>query len=283
MPPTRLSRRESIVEVLQPGPSTTGPSSTTRTSKNRAPKKPLVLHPDVIEISDSDDDPFTPPAPPVKRKSSRELQLEREVKKLKQENELHKNKANSLRAEITSVQDKLTHLLATSSSASSSKDHMPISDVEDSVTCEICTMKMWTPYILECGHTYCQSCLQDWFSTTLAQHMAAHPNYNINQHQHPYGADMYAAYPGFAQHHYMHLLGAATPQPHYTCPICRKQVRNPPVEDFNLKKIVRAVASVQGESSPRKGEAGSSRRKGKAKGKAPAQREDPWSGFFRRT
>ncbi|KAJ3922259.1 hypothetical protein F5877DRAFT_34199 [Lentinula edodes] len=266
MPPTRLSRRESIVEVLQPGP-----SSTTRTSKNRAPKKPLVLHPDVIEISDSDDDPLTPPAPPVKRKSSRELQLEREVKKLKQV------------AEITSVQDKVTHLLATSSSASSSKDHMPISDVEDSVTCEICTMKMWTPYILECGHTYCQSCLQDWFSTTLAQHMAAHPNYNINQHQHPYGADMYAAYPGFAQHHYMHLLGAATPQPHYTCPICRKQVRNPPVEDFNLKKIVRAVASVQGESSPRKGEAGSSRRKGKAKGKAPAQREDPWSGFFQRT
>ncbi|KAJ3810389.1 hypothetical protein F5876DRAFT_41929 [Lentinula aff. lateritia] len=264
MPPTRLSRRDSIVEVFQPGPSNTGP--TTRISKNKAPKKPLVLHPDVIEISDSDDDPFAPPAPPLKRKTSRELQLEREVKKLKQMN---------------SVQYKLTHLLAASSNASSSKDHMPISDVEDSVTCEICTMKMWTPYILECGHTYCQSCLQDWFSTMLAQHMAAHPNYNINQPQHPYGADMYAAYPGFAQHHYMHLLGAVTPQPRYTCPICRKQVRNPPVEDFNLKKIVRAVASVQGESSPRKEEMGSGRRKGKAKGKAPARREDPWSGFFR--
>ncbi|KAJ3892454.1 hypothetical protein GG344DRAFT_45458 [Lentinula edodes] len=270
MPPTRLSRRESIVEVLQPGPSTTGPSSTTtRTSKNRALKKPLVLHPDVIEISDSDDDPFAPPAPPVKRKSSRELQLEREVKKLKQINlriylPLHRAPRRQRIIWYVNI-------------------FLPISDVEDSVTCEICTMKMWTPYILECGHTYCQSCLQDWFSTTLAQHMAAHPNYNINQPQHPYGADMYAAYPGFAQHHYMHLLGAATPQPHYTCPICRKQVRNPPVEDFNLKKIVRAVASVQGESSPRKGEAGSSRRKGKAKGQAPARREDPWSGFFRRT
>ncbi|KAJ4476095.1 hypothetical protein C8J55DRAFT_562137 [Lentinula edodes] len=273
MPPTRLSRRDSSVEVLQLVPSNTGPS-TTRTSKNKPPKKPLVPHPDVIEIFDSDDDHF---APSAKRKSSRELQLEREVKKLKQENELYKNKANSLRAEITSVQDKLTHLLAASSNASSSKDHMPISDVEDSVTCEICTMKIWTPYTLKCGHTYCQSCLQDWFSTTLVQHMAANPNYSVNQPQHPYGADTYAAYPGFAQHHYMHLLGAATPQPHYTCPLCRKQVRNPPVENFNLKKIMRAVASVQGETSPRKEEAGSGRRKGKG----PAQREDPWSGFFR--
>ncbi|KAJ3912584.1 hypothetical protein F5877DRAFT_84657 [Lentinula edodes] len=272
MPPTRLSRRDSSVEVLQLAPSNTGPSSTTRTSKNKPPKKPLVLHPAVIVISDSDDDHFAPSALPLKRKSSCELQLEREVKKLKQENELHKNKANSLRAEITSVQDKLTHLLA----ASSSNDYMPISDVEDSVTCEICTMKMWTPYILECGHTHCQSCLQDWFSTTLVQHMATNPDYSINQPQPPYEADMYAAYPGFAQHHYMRFLSAATPQPHYTCPLCRKQVRHPPVEDFNLKKIVRAVASVQGESSPRKEEAGSNRRKGKA----PAQREDPWCGFF---
>ncbi|KAJ4473463.1 hypothetical protein C8J55DRAFT_579690 [Lentinula edodes] len=279
MPPTRLSRRDSSVEVLQLVPSNTGPSSTTRTSKNKPPKKPLVPHPDVIEIFDSDDDHFTPSALPLKRKSSRELQLEREVKKLKQENKLHKNKANSLRAEITSVQDKLTHLLAASSNASSSKDHMPISDVEDSVTCEICTMKMWTPYILECGHTYCQSCLQISGPTLIVipQHMAANPGYSINQPQDPYGADTYTAYLGFAQHHYMHFLSAATPQPHYTCPLCRKQVRNPPVEDFNLKKIVRAVASVQGESSPRKEEAGSSRRKGKA----PAQREDPWSSFFR--
>ncbi|KAH7868090.1 uncharacterized protein C8R40DRAFT_1178200 [Lentinula edodes] len=253
MPPTLLSRRDSSVEVLQ---------------------LPLVPHPDVIEIFDLDDDHFAPSALPLKRKNSRELQLEREVKKLKQENKLHKNKANSLRAEITSVQDKLTHLLAASSNASSSKDHMPISNVEDSVTCEICTMKMWTPYILECGHTYCQSCLQvRMYPFTqisgptlivIPQHVAANPDYSINQPQHPYGADTYTAYLGFAQHHYMHFLSAATPQPHYTCPLCRKQVRNPPVEDFNLKKIVRAVASVQGESSPRKEEAGSSRRKGKA-------------------
>ncbi|KAJ3885813.1 hypothetical protein GG344DRAFT_82314 [Lentinula edodes] len=250
MPPTRLSRRNSSVEVLQLVPSNTGPSSTTRTSKNKPPKKPLVPHPDVIEIFDSDDVHFTPSALPLKRKSSRELQLEREVKKLKQENKLHKNKANSLRAEITSVQDKLTHLLAASSNASSSKDHM---------------VRMY-PFTQISGPTL----------IVIPQHMAENSDYSINQPQHPYGADTYTAYLGFAQHHYMHFLSAATPQPHYTCPLCRKQVRNPPVEDFNLKKIVRAVASVQGESSPRKEEAGSSRRKEKA----PAQREDPWSSFF---
>lgn len=89
----------------------------------------------------------------------------------------------------------------------------------------------------------------------------------------PYGIDMY-------NHHYAHLLGATMPQPNYTCPTCREQVRNPPVEDFNLKAIVRAVASVQGESSPRK-EVGSSSRKKNGKA-AAAAREDPWSGFFRK-
>lgn len=114
---------------------------------------------------------------------------------------------------------------------------------------------------------------QDWFSTTLVQHMTAHPNYNVHQpqpHQAPYAMDAYGQ-------HYMHLLAATVPEPQYTCPTCREQVRNPPVEDFNLKKVVRIVADAQGEASPRKD---TSRKK--TKGKAPAVRENPWSGFFRK-
>ncbi|KAJ4468327.1 hypothetical protein J3R30DRAFT_3715271 [Lentinula aciculospora] len=276
MPPTRVSRQDSIAQVFQPGPSNTKLSTKYKASK-AAPKE-IVYHPDIIEITDSEDDQFPPPPPPplpLKRKSSRELRLERDVKKLKQENDEHKSKENALRLELALFKDELMVLHAATLNTTSSKDHMPIANVEDSVTCEVCTMKMWTPYILECGHTYCQSCLQDWFSTTLTQHMAAHPNFSINQPQHPYGAEML---PAHVHYYYMHLLGLTPPQPQYTCPICRQQVRNPPVEDFNLKKIVRAVASARGEASPRKEQPGHNRRKGKAR----ARREDQWSGFFQK-
>ncbi|KAF9070893.1 hypothetical protein BDP27DRAFT_1446754 [Rhodocollybia butyracea] len=279
---SRPTRTNSIIEV-------SGPSNSKRSTRSKAasrPIAPLVVHPDVIEISDSDDDP---PAT-LKRKNSAELQLEHDVKRLKKENEAIKTKEKNLMAEIARQQDELAMLRAISK-PDPSKIYLAISDVEDSVVCEVCTMKMWTPYILECGHTYCQSCLkarkfyslssseaysfssQDWFSTTLALHNAAHPNYNINQpqpHQMPYGMDAYG-------HHYMHLLAATVPEPQYTCPTCREQVRNPPVEDFNLKKVVRIVADAQGEASPRK----ETTRK-KVKGKAPAVRENPWSGFFRK-
>ncbi|KAJ4000604.1 hypothetical protein F5050DRAFT_403758 [Lentinula boryana] len=276
MPSTRASLRDSILEV-QPDPINAKQSSKNKVSKPAS--KTTIVHQEIIEISDSDDDPlFSPRPPPLKRKNSHELQLERDLKKLKQNDE-HKNKEILLRSELVRFQSELARLRSTLPNATSSKAHVPISEVEDSVTCEVCTMKMWTPYILECGHTYCQSCLQDWFSTTLMQHMAAYPNYNPNQS--PHGAEMYLPY-GRHYRYMPHLLGATVPQPQYTCPSCREQVRNPPVEDFNLKKVVRAVASVQGEASPKKAEAGPSHRKGKAKGKALARREDPWSGFFRK-
>jgi len=41
-------------------------------------------------------------------------------------------------------------------------------------------------------------------------------------------------------------------QPEYTCPSCRKSVLTKPVEDFRLKSLVRHIAGLQGESSPRK-------------------------------
>ncbi|KAJ3712089.1 hypothetical protein DFJ43DRAFT_1167160 [Lentinula guzmanii] len=227
----------------------------------------------IIVISDSDDDDvlFAPRPPSLKRKNSSELPLERDLTKLKKESDEHKKKETLLRSELVGFQNELALLRSPLTNAASSKAHVPMSKIEVSVACEVCMIKMWTPYILECGHTYCQSCLQNWFSQTLVQHMTAHPNHNPNQP--PHGAEMHLAYGQY--YHYM-------PQPQYTCPTCRKQVRNPPVENFNLKKVVRAVASVQGEASPKKAETGSSQKQGKAKSKALAEREDPWSGFFRK-
>lgn len=63
--------------------------------------------------------------------------------------------------------------------------------------------------------------------------------------------------------------------PVYTCPTCRKAVRNRPVEVFPLKAMVRVVAEAMGETSPQKPAAG------RREGKAPAGGNDgPWDGFF---
>jgi hypothetical protein len=60
------------------------------------------------------------------------------------------------------------------------------------------------------------------------------------------------------------------PQPTYTCPTCREQVKNKPVEDFALKSVVRTVAGAMGENSPTK----------KVNGRVGNGRPGPWDRFF---
>ncbi|EIW80339.1 hypothetical protein CONPUDRAFT_154374 [Coniophora puteana RWD-64-598 SS2] len=54
-------------------------------------------------------------------------------------------------------------------------------DLDELVSCKVCTIKMQSPYLLpDCGHTLCQSCLVNWFDIILAQFTASHPQYNPN-------------------------------------------------------------------------------------------------------
>ena len=108
----------------------------------------------------------------------------------------------------------------------------------------------------ECGHAFCQTCLQDWFGSAHAQFMAAHPGYNANL-------------PLYAYH--QHQL----PRPQYTCPSCREPVKNRPVEDFTLKALVRTLAAATGENSPQRKEPEKLRR-------GVARPSGPWDGFFPR-
>ncbi|TFK53936.1 hypothetical protein OE88DRAFT_1625534, partial [Heliocybe sulcata] len=135
-------------------------------------------------------------------------------------------------------------------------------ELEDSVSCDICVLKMWSPYTLPgCGHTFCQSCLDDWFTSTLAKHIQDHPNYHAEVRFPPRILALAEHDPRVRAQIEAHR----GPQPSYTCPACRAPVKSKPVEAFALKKVVMTVAKASGESSPQ--------RRG-------AHAREPWEGFF---
>ena len=130
-----------------------------------------------------------------------------------------------------------------------------LGELEEIVTCEICTMKMWAPYALPCGHTFCQTCLQDWFGTTQAQHLANYPQdpglaAALNQLYHALRSPLLPP----ARRHAMQMqvahLEAQRPRPKYTCPTCRAQCTSRPTEVFAIKAVVERIAKAQGEDVP---------------------------------
>ncbi|KAG6862354.1 hypothetical protein C0995_016052 [Termitomyces sp. Mi166 len=270
MPVTRIGSCQRASEVTSNLPLTSSPQPTTRSSSSKrkrdtALKSKPVISGEVIEIS-SDDDELAP------RVNSVIVDLRRQIKKLKEENIRLKTELATSGGELSGAKKEIAKLEA------SSRRKLDVLQLDDSTGCEICTSRMWSPFILsECGHTFCLSCLQDWFGTILAQFIATHPDYHDQQTHNrrlweammqnplilrtPYAATYYAQ------------LQQQTPQPQYTCPTCREPIKNRPVEDFALKALIRAVAAAVGEGSPKKPEK-------RARGKTTVPQPGPWDAFF---
>jgi hypothetical protein len=127
------------------------------------------------------------------------------------------------------------------------------SELEDVVTCEICTTKMWSPYVTpNCGHSFCGTCLKGWFEMTLRHHLNLYPNYDVNL-QLPEDLMTYARDPRYTNAVAQRLqemgIGA---HPIYTCPHCRGKISDPPTENRALKSVVRMASAAAGERSPKK-------------------------------
>ncbi|TDL22633.1 hypothetical protein BD410DRAFT_788458 [Rickenella mellea] len=179
---------------------------------------------------------------------------QQEIQELKVSREMVQGELMAAKAEVKNVRD-----------VGGNKKNL--SSLEEQLCCEICTATMWAPYTLtECGHSFCASCLLDWFNTALAQHMQQHPNYVAEIVVPPHLLAM-RHHPGVNEQirQWVAIRRAAMPQPQYTCPSCRVQARAKPVEVYKLKEIVRTVATLNGEGSPR--------RQGRLN-------TNPFSGFF---
>ncbi|KAL0072785.1 hypothetical protein AAF712_000548 [Marasmius tenuissimus] len=257
---------------------TTKTNSTSASTRNRAKDKsatkPPVFFSDVIEISSDEDES---PAPlSQKRKiqpsdTATVSKLERELKKLKEDNARLAKENTQLAQKQTQSECELELYRKEKGSG-----RLDISDLEDHISCEICTLKLWTPCILpDCGHVFCQSCLQDWFSTTLAQHMTTYPHYDVNQRLPRFIEENINLHPHYTAE-LQRYAGLIPPKPQYTCPTCRAPVKSRPIEDYSLKAVVRTVAKAAREDSPKQPRPQTNR--GRRRG-GPVN-DGPWDGFF---
>lgn len=231
----------------------------TKQSFGHSKKKKAVLRPppqvfgEVLEISESDEAQPSLPAAKRKTEDSTTESLKRTVNSLEQALKLANQRAAQEHSELKSLEKAQAEEINALRSALS-KD---FSELEDHILCEVCTHKMWKPYLLpDCGHSFCQDCLVDWFTTTKAKFMNSHPDYDAQRAMvlgplrillnsipallNPYVQQQLKAL----------LINLRRMQPEHTCPSCRKPVVTKPVENFRLKALVRHISDLQGEPTP---------------------------------
>ncbi|KAN0135467.1 hypothetical protein V8E53_006746 [Lactarius tabidus] len=200
--------------------------SSSTTVRAQAQQRPYKV-PVIVISSDEEDEP----RPPPKRSSRKhkrakpeeilEISEEMPLKHEHLETESLQRRCHELEQERDVMQRENRRLAASmvQLKASTNQNTLSGSALDEALSCEVCTHPMWTPYLLaNCGHTFCQGCLTDWFNTTLSQH----------------------------------LQSGTRGMPAYTCPSCRHPVRFPPVQNFTLKRLVRLAAESRGESSPQR-------------------------------
>ncbi|KAI9452646.1 hypothetical protein BJY52DRAFT_1292013, partial [Lactarius psammicola] len=234
-------------------PAHRSPSTTIRPQTQGPYKIPVIV------ISSDEEDEHRPAPKRTSRKPKRskreeilEILEEKPSKHEHLETDGLQRRCHELEQERDRLQRDNRRLLASMDQlkASTKQNTLSMSALDEALSCEVCTHTMWSPYLLaNCGHTFCQGCLTDWFNTTLSQHMQ----------------------------------NGARGLPAYTCPSCRHPVRYPPVQNFSLKRLVRLAAESRGESSPQRPQPPPPPVQPPSRGRSGGRRDytlGPFTGFF---
>ncbi|THG94733.1 hypothetical protein EW145_g8087 [Phellinidium pouzarii] len=241
--------KPSLALALAQVPVTDNKPPRTRKRAKCAPRPPTPI--DIIVLSSDDDTESSEMA--RLRKENEALKMERDnFRAARDTAEASKNTAeaskNKAEAKVVELNNSLKRKAIYSPS--------DLSDLEESISCEICTLKMWNPATLTgCGHTFCEKCLHEWFNATYTRHVQTYPAFLAGpqipeQYMRHLNDPHVAAMVAEIRANFVRRV----PRPVYTCPTCRVAVRTRPVTVYTLKAVVRKVARLMGdgEGSPRR-------------------------------
>ncbi|KZS99752.1 uncharacterized protein LAESUDRAFT_765218 [Laetiporus sulphureus 93-53] len=260
----------------------------------------IVPDVDVIILSSDDEAPAKAPSKPNKPKAKGRMRarmpfpfpLNVEVVEISSDEEMlklktvHRSKSTigNVQQQMKSMQNEIARLKGELSSAKAraremekaSQQAMSGSSLDDVTNCEICTLRMWTPSTLACGHTFCQNCLQGWFGSQLAQYMSTHPHHNMPNLE-AYRIALRDPFLSAQQRIELESqlrIAILQHHPDYTCPSCRAVVKERPIEVYAIKSVVRSAAGAAGETSLTKYAPSNARNHG------GHRLDNPWDGFF---
>ncbi|EPS93076.1 hypothetical protein FOMPIDRAFT_117771 [Fomitopsis schrenkii] len=147
------------------------------------------------------------------------------------------------------------------------------SQMEDAISCAICTRVFREPYALSCGHTFCQTCLEAYLDTKLARHIEDYPDFagQIQELTHYRQVLQQNDEAGGMRQQLLGELAAmeaALPRPEFICPACRSRVVSRPSQEIALRHASELISTYLGERGPEQGH-------------GPVQRGDRvWDRFF---
>ncbi|KAL0578664.1 hypothetical protein V5O48_003330 [Marasmius crinis-equi] len=111
--------------------------------------------------------------------------------------------------------------------------------LESHLTCSICDEIFTSPHLLTaCGHVFCRKCLREWFSTILEKYRSGrrYDPSNVPLSRHIRDGLITARSLQDVQE-----LLRGLDRPQFTCPACRTQAVDKPVEVYPLKAIARTI------------------------------------------
>lgn len=109
------------------------------------------------------------------------------------------------------------------------------------IKCVVCQHCMEQPFtIVECGHSFCYWCLMTWFHALLEKQIHWRPSIPTHLKSAPFTADKIKQ---LVEEGHIY-------RPCYSCPLCRRAVRNKPVKVFLASDLIGAIGALVPQSFP---------------------------------